>query len=65
MSSSFTANGIYDQLKAHLSPQQLKQAETFLYAEYWLSPSACSRYWNCAGEDIPLRFHLDIDVNVR
>lgn len=53
-----------DLLQVHLSPDELQQANTFLHAETWASPSALQRNWCDQREDLPLRFHLEIDMKV-
>lgn len=32
-----------------------------IYLETWLSPAAFDRIWE-ADEEIPIRFHIDIDI---
>lgn len=53
----------YHHLQNHFSSHQLKQAETFLYAESWISPSAYHRQWSQLQQSVPLRYQLNIDVN--
>ncbi|SEN29640.1 hypothetical protein [Lihuaxuella thermophila] len=55
---------IYELLQAHLTQEELKRVESFIHAESWASPSARQRDWFLKEEDIPLRFHLEIDMKV-
>ncbi|PRZ12836.1 hypothetical protein CLV36_11150 [Laceyella sediminis] len=49
-------------LQTHLSQEELEKISSFLHTETWISPSAHRRLWNDPVPDIPLRFHLDIDI---
>ncbi|MBA4495146.1 hypothetical protein ACFO25_10150 [Paenactinomyces guangxiensis] len=64
MSFSPSPGWIYDLLQAHLTQEELKQVESFIYAESWASPSARQRDWFNQEEELPLRFRLEIDMKV-
>lgn len=53
-----------DLLQAHCSSEELDQVKNYLHAETWASPSALQRNWLEHQDDIPLRFHLEIDMEV-
>ena len=59
-----SSDWLTDLLQVHLSPDELEQVNTFLHTETWASPSALQRNWCSQGEELPLRFHLDIDLKV-
>lgn len=52
---------LYEVLETHLPEAELRQIESFLYAESWASPSARHRDW-VENDNPALRFRLDIDV---
>jgi hypothetical protein len=64
MTTSPSPSWIYELLQTHLSQAELKQVESFIHAESWASPSARQRDWLHQEEEIPLRFHLEIDMKV-
>ncbi|MGA9174512.1 MAG: hypothetical protein WBZ33_11125 [Thermoactinomyces sp.] len=65
MSTSYLYPGwVLEFLKTHLSEEELGQLSPFIHAETWASPSAQKRYWPQENADIPLRFHLEIDMKI-
>jgi hypothetical protein len=55
---------IYELLQTHCSEEQIQQVKSFIYAESWVSPAARHRDWFDSTEELPLRFHLGIDMKV-
>jgi hypothetical protein len=55
---------VYKELQNRLTEEEWKQLSTFLPAETWASPAAQKREWQERNTDIPLRFHLDIDMEI-
>lgn len=64
MSPSPSPSWIYEWLQQRLSEAELKQVEPFLHAESWAAPSARQRDWLHLGEELPLRFRLDVDMKI-
>jgi hypothetical protein len=62
--SSLSPSWVLEMLKTHLSEEELKQLAPFIHAEIWASPSAQKRDWLQEDVEIPLRFHLDIDMKI-
>lgn len=61
---STSPDWLYGLLSTHLPQDSIKKVESFIHAESWASPSARNRDLLLQKEELPLRFHLDIDVKV-
>jgi hypothetical protein len=64
MPSFSSPSWIYELLQTHLTQEELQRVESFIHAESWASPSARQRDWFQKEEEIPLRYHLEIDMKV-
>lgn len=65
LEASLPSRWIRDRLQQQVSSEDLERIQAYMQAETWASPTL--RRWNGAHEeesDIPLRFHLDIDLKV-
>lgn len=58
-----SSNWIHQLLQAHLSEEEYLKLKPQLDTETWASPSAQKRMWS-TSEELPLRFHLEIDIQV-
>ncbi|OYD09665.1 hypothetical protein [Paludifilum halophilum] len=56
--------GLHERLTMHFTGEELERIRQYLQAESWASPSSRWRRWSEQPEEIPLRFHLDIDMKV-
>lgn len=63
MAITFSCGQIGKLLEEHLTGEELERIWP-LYAESWASPSMRCRMWESEDEEIPLRFHLNIDMKV-
>lgn len=53
---------ILNEIESLLTKEEREQIAAFLYAETWTSPAAQKREWQDTDTDIPLRYHLQIDI---
>lgn len=62
MDTSLSSRWIHDQLEHHFSDEEMERIRAYMRSESWASPTS-RKMWN--GESpvqIPLRFHLDVDL---
>lgn len=59
-----SCNWIHQLLQAHLSEEEYQKLKPQLDADYWASPSARQRIWASSSEELPLRFQLNLDIQV-
>lgn len=62
MAPTFSHEEIHQILKAHLNSDELGYPWHYPYAESWVSPGVGKRIWESKDEELPLRFHLKIDM---
>lgn len=53
---------ILNEIESQLTEEEWEQVAAFLHAETWTSPAARKREWQDTDTDIPLRYHLQIDI---
>ncbi|SFJ69154.1 hypothetical protein [Thermoflavimicrobium dichotomicum] len=55
---------IQELLQTHFSAEELQRVEPLIHTESWVSPSARYRQWFPMEEELPIRFHVGIDIKV-
>ncbi|SFS61335.1 hypothetical protein [Marininema halotolerans] len=64
MNTSTSSNWLIPHLESHFSGEELEQILQRLHAESWASPSERRQWWSSESMEIPLRFHLELDMEV-
>ncbi|MGA8942477.1 MAG: hypothetical protein WB502_07130 [Thermoactinomyces sp.] len=59
---SLNPGWILSALQSQLNEEEWEMVAPFLHAETWTSPAARQREWQETDMDIPLRYHLQIDI---
>ncbi|PTX59947.1 hypothetical protein C8P63_11092 [Melghirimyces profundicolus] len=62
MDATLSTRWICDELAPHFSGEEWNRIQTYLHAESWASPSSRKWWFEDPPLEIPLRFHLDIDM---
>ncbi|RAL20845.1 hypothetical protein [Thermoflavimicrobium daqui] len=55
---------IEELIKLHCSTDELKQMNSFLHTESWVAPASRQRDWFPTNEELPIRFHVGINMKV-
>ncbi|MFC4078037.1 hypothetical protein [Salinithrix halophila] len=64
MDTTSSPGWLRDRLENHFTGEELERIQGYLQAETWASPSSRRHRWSDETLEIPLRFHLDIDMKV-
>ncbi|SMO43425.1 hypothetical protein [Melghirimyces algeriensis] len=52
------------ELQQHFSDEEMEKIQAYMQSESWISPTCRNRWCQRSPLEMPLRFHLDVDLKM-